>query len=123
VLIPTPPRILVARDPVDFRKQIDGLAALCEQRLAEEPLDGTLFLFRNRRGNAIKALVWTFGGFSMVYKKLERGRFRWPEMQADRATMTPAEIAALLEGIDLSKARRLSRWNPKNQQDSAPDSR
>ena len=116
MLIPTPPRILVAREPVDFRKQIDGLAALCEQRLAEEPLDGTLFLFRNRRGNAIKALVWTFGGFSMVYKKLERGRFRWPDMQADRVTMTPAEIAALLEGIDLSKARRLSRWNPKNQQ-------
>lgn len=123
MLIPTPPRILVARDPVDFRKQIDGLAALCEQQLHEEPLDGTLFLFRNRRRNAIKALIWTYGGFSMVYKKLERGRFRWPEMDADRVTMTPAEIAALLEGIDLSKARRLSRWNPKNQRDRDPDSR
>ena len=72
MLIPTPSRILVARHPVDFRKQIDGLAAVCEQVLKEEPLDGTLFIFRNRRGNALKALVWTFGGFSLVYKKLER---------------------------------------------------
>ena len=118
MLIPTPPRILVARDPVDFRKQIDGLAALCEQKLKEEPLDGTLFIFRNRRGNALKALVWTFGGFSLVYKKLERGRFRWPDLDADRTTMTPAEVAALLEGIDISKARRLSRWNPENQRDT-----
>ena len=120
MLIPTPSRILVARHPVDFRKQIDGLAAVCEQVLKEEPLDGTLFIFRNRRGNALKALVWTFGGFSLVYKKLEQGRFRWPTEDADRVTMTPAELAALLEGIDLSKARRLSRWNPENQRDTSP---
>ncbi len=57
MLIPTPHRILLAREPVDFRKQIDGLAAVCEQVLKEEPLDGTLFLFRNRRGNALKAVA------------------------------------------------------------------
>lgn len=119
MLIPTPTRILVAREPVDFRKQIDGLAAVCEQVLKEEPLDGTLFLFRNRRGNALKALIWTFGGFSLVYKKLESGCFRWPDPDGSKATMTPAELAALLEGIDLSKARRLKRWNPQNQ--SAPE--
>ncbi len=120
MLIPTPHRILLAREPVDFRKQIDGLAAVCEQVLKEEPLDGTLFLFRNRRGNALKALVWTFGGFSLVYKKLERGRFQWPDCGADRMTVTPAEVAALLEGIDLSNSRRLSRWNPENQRDPDP---
>lgn len=120
MLIPTPARILAAREPVDFRKQIDGLAAVCEQVLQEEPLDGTLFLFRNRNGTALKGLVWTFGGFSMFYKKLERGRFRWPSSDTDRATMTPAELAALLEGIDLSKARRLRRWNPENQRATRP---
>jgi len=114
VLIPTPSRILIAREPVDFRKQIDGLAAVCEVHLGEQPLDGTLFLFRNRRKNALKGLVWTHGGFTLMYKKLERGRFRWPELDGDRATMTPAELAALLEGIDVSRARRLSRWNPDN---------
>lgn len=114
-MIPVPARILLAREPVDFRKQIDGLAAVCEQQLGEEPLDGTLFLFRNRKKTALKALIWTHGGFSMVYKKLEQGRFRWPTPDADRLLLTRAELAALLEGIDLTHARRLSRWNPKNQ--------
>jgi transposase len=112
VLIPTPARILIAREPVDFRKQIDGLAAVCEVHLQERPLDGTLFVFRNRRGNGMKMLVWTHGGFTLLYKKLEKGRFRWPTLERDRGTITPAEIAALLEGIDLSKTKRLSRWNP-----------
>ncbi len=113
-MISVPPRILFARRPVDFRKQIDGLAAVCERELGEAPLDGTLFLFTNRTGNALKALVWTHGGFTLVYKKLEQGRFSWPSGDADRVRMTPAELAALLEGIDLSKARRLKRWNPDN---------
>jgi len=112
VLIPTPPRILVARDPVDFRKSIDGLAAVCEVHLEEEPLDGTLYVFTNRRRNAAKMLVWTHGGFLMLYKKLERGRFRWPPFEGDRGTVTPAELAALMEGIDVSRAPRLKRWNP-----------
>ena len=119
-MLTTPPRILLAREPVDFRKQIDGLAAVCEQVLRVEPLDGTLFLFRNRRGNAVKGLMWTYGGFSLFYKKLDRGRLRWPVLDGDRVSLTPAELAALLEGIDLSSARRLSRWNPTNQRDTPP---
>ena len=112
-MIATPRRILVARDPVDFRKGIAGLAAVCEIHLGEEPLDGTLFVFANRNRKGLKMLVWTHGGFLMLYKKLEKGRFRWPLLQADRGTVTPAELAALLEGIDLSNARRLRRWNPR----------
>ena len=114
MIVPTPPRILVARDPVDFRKGIAGLAAVCEVHLGEEPLDGTLFVFVNRRRNGMKMLVWTHGGFLMLYKRLEKGRFRWPPLDADRGTLSPAELAALMEGIDLKNARRLSRWNPKN---------
>jgi transposase len=118
-MIPVPPRILFAREPVDFRKQIDGLAAVCERQLGEKPLDGTLFLFANREGNALKGLVWTHGGFTILYKKLELGRFCWPTGDGDRVRMTPAELAALLEGIDLRDARRLRRWNPKNSRDGA----
>ncbi|MCB9682425.1 MAG: IS66 family insertion sequence element accessory protein TnpB [Alphaproteobacteria bacterium] len=114
MLISAPPRILVARDHVDFRKSIDGLAAVCEVVLEEQPLDGTLFLFTNRRRDALKGLVWTHGGFVLFYKRLERGRFRWPDLDRDRGTMTAAELAALMEGIDLTAARRLSRWNPGN---------
>ena len=112
MLIPAPARILLARDPVDFRKAIDGLAAVCEVHLGEEPLDGTLYVFTNKRRTGLKALIWTRGGFLMLYKKLEKGRFRWPPLDADRGTLSPAELAALMEGIDLSRARRLSRWNP-----------
>jgi transposase len=119
-MMPVPDRILVALEPVDFRKQIDGLAAVCESRLGEEPLDGTLFLFRNRRGSGLKGLMWTSGGFTMAYKKLERGRFLWPSGEGDKVQMTRAELAALLEGLDLSNVRRLIRWNPENQHDNTP---
>lgn len=116
-MIPVPDRIVVALDPVDFRKQIDGLAAACEQ-LGEEPLDGTLVLFRNRRRTALKALIWTNGGFTLAYKRLEKGRFRWPGGDGNKVRMTRAELAALLEGLDVTNAKRLSRWNPKNQRDT-----
>lgn len=112
MLTPTPTRILIARDPVDFRKQIDGLAAVCEVELGERPLDGTLFVFVNRDRSALKALVWTHGGFLMLYKKLERGRFCWPDFEGNRRSITPAELAALMEGLVLVQTRRLSRWNP-----------
>lgn len=113
MLIPTPSKILVATEPVDFRKSIDGLAALVELRLREAPLSGQMFVFTNRRRNGIKILVWTLGGFLLLYKKLEEGRFRVPCAEgSDRLTMTPAELAALLEGIDLAGAKRLKRWNP-----------
>lgn len=113
MLIPTPTRILVATRPVDFRKSIDGLAAVTELVLGERALSGAWFVFLNRRRNAVKMLLWHQGGFVLVYKKLERGHFRIPENDQDRIVLTPAELAAVLEGIDLSHARRLARWNPK----------
>lgn len=112
-MIPTPSRILLCTSPADFRKSIDGLAALVELHLREAPLSGTMFVFRNKTGNALKLLVWSAGGFVLVYKKLERGRFRVPTTEADRMALTPAEIGAILEGIDLRRATRLPRWNPK----------
>ena len=111
-MIPTPTRILLSTNPADFRKSIDGLAALVELELREAPLSGTMFVFRNRRGNGLKLLMWSAGGFVLVYKKLERGRFAVPVAPADRLALTPAEVVAILEGIDLRKARRLPRWEP-----------
>jgi len=114
VLIAAPTRILLARDPIDFRKSIDGLAAFCERVLAEQPLDGTLYVFINKRKTAVKLLVWTHGGFVLLYKRLEKGRFVWPRLDADRGVISPAALAALMEGLDLSKSKPLRRWNPKN---------
>lgn len=116
--MPLPRRVLLAKEPVDFRKSINGLAAVCEVHLREQPLDGTLYVFVNRTGSAVKMLTWSHGGFLMLYKKLERGRFSWPQMATDRAEVTGAELAALLEGIDLSRARRLPRWNPTQGRDN-----
>lgn len=112
MLIPTPSRILVATTPVDFRKSIDGLVALVELQLREQPLSGQMFVFTNRRRNGLRLLVWSHGGFVLVYKKLERGRFRLPKAEADRITVSAAELSAILEGIDLQGAARLPRWNP-----------
>ena len=114
-----PHRILVAIEPVDFRKPIDGLASVCESQLGQEPLDGTLFLSRDRRRTALKGLIWTSVGFTMVYKQLERGPFPWPTGTDGRAFVTRAELAALLEGLDITNAPRLSRWNPRHQRDKA----
>lgn len=70
-------RIWLAIAPVDFRKQIDGLVAVCRQQLGHEPLSGALYLFRNRRGTAIKCLVYDGSGFWCCHKRFSEGRIRW----------------------------------------------
>ena len=70
-------RILVAVNPVDFRKGIDGLAGLCLNQLAQDPLSGTIFLFRNHTNNAIKILVYDGQGFWLCTKRLSKGKFGW----------------------------------------------
>lgn len=70
-------RILVAVEPVDFRCGIDGLARVCTAVLTTDPFSGTVFVFRNRRGTAIKLLTYDTQGFWLAQKRLSRGRFRW----------------------------------------------
>ena len=78
-------RILVAVEPVDFRKGIDGLAALCRQALASDPLGGTLFVFCSRRRHAIKCLTYDGQGFWICQKRLSQGRFSgWPKADTVR---------------------------------------
>jgi transposase len=76
-------RILVAVEPVDFRNGIDGLGGVCRRQLREDPLSGCVFVFRNRRGTAVKVLVYDGQGFWLCQKRLSKGRFRWwPESTA-----------------------------------------
>lgn len=95
-------RILVAVEPADFRKGIDGLARLCRLELGEEPFSGCLFLFRNRRGTAIKGLVYDGGGFWLCHKRLSTGRFRfWPtEGEGGTRTLEAHQVQLLLAGGD-----------------------
>jgi len=114
IAIPSTVRVFLGTEPQDFRKSIDGLAAVVLSHLKRDPMSGDVYVFHNRRRTALKVLYWDHGGFCLVYKRLERGRFRVPHLHTTRreAVVTSAEFTALFEGIDLSRARRLPRWNP-----------
>ena len=104
-------RIFLAVEPADMRKGFDGLSLLVRDRIAQDPLSGHLFVFRNRRRDRIKILYWDRDGLALWYKRLEKGTFRFPEATDGRIEVTPAELAAVLEGIDLRHARRQARFS------------
>ena len=107
------PRIHLARQPADFRKSIDGLSGEVRRVLEADPTSGHVFVFHNRRRTALKLLWWDHGGFCLLYKRLERGRFRLPDLGERREVqLTPAELQALMEGLELVKTRRVKVWNP-----------
>lgn len=113
--LPPSVRIFVATAPCDMRKQIDGIALLVEQTLQHEPRSGHLFVVFNRRGDHARILFWDRHGYCLFSKRLERGRFRlpWEREPADGTVeMEAAELALILEGIDLRGARRRPRWSP-----------
>lgn len=105
-------KVYLAAGPTDMRKSVDSLQALVEGVLAQDPTSGHLFLFRNRDSNRIKILAWEQGGFWVHYKRLEKGRFQFPEAAGPSLEIDAADLALLLAGIDLRGVRRLPRWSP-----------
>jgi len=103
-------KIYLAVDAVDMRKGFDGLHGLVRDQLGHDPLSGYLFLFSNRTRTRLKALVWDGSGLWVCAKRLEKGRFRWPEGNARSVTMRPEELAMLVNGLDLSQARQRRNW-------------
>jgi len=106
-------RILVATEPVDFRKSHDGLAALVRQVLGEDPLSGSLFVFANKRADRLKLLYWDGDGLALWHKRLEAGTFRMPrpaEGEASRLRISAVDLAMILSGIDLADVRRRKRY-------------
>jgi transposase len=104
--IPSSIRIFLARDAVDFRKSHDGLLAVVRDAFADDPFDGSLFVFLNRRRDRVKLLQWDRDGFWLHYKRLEQGTFRLRVEASDvRVQLTRAQLAMLLEGIDLERRR------------------
>jgi transposase len=106
MILPSSVRAYVCVEPVDMRKQIDGLAQMVQAAFAADPFGGQVFVFLGKRRNKVKLLWWDRHGFFLLYKRLERGRFPRPEALA-REGLSLAELMAFLEGIDLSGARRL----------------
>ena len=104
-------KIYIALDAVDMRKGFEGLHGLVRDRLGQDPLSGHLFLFTNRTRTRLKALVWDGSGLWVCAKRLEKGRFHWPEAgNARSVAMRPEELAMLLNGLDLAQARPRKNW-------------
>ena len=94
-------RILVAVEPADFRRGIDGLARLCREVLGADPFRGTVFVFRNRRATAIKVLVYDGQGFWLCHKRLSKGRFRfWPHGTTSSRALDAHQVQLLFSGGD-----------------------
>lgn len=107
-------KVLVAVAPADFRKGIDGLVQLCKQVLGQDPFAGTVFCFRNRRGTAIKVLVYDGQGFWLCHKRLSEGRFRWWPSSTDAATRQLAahQMAVLLSAGNPERTAAAPPWRP-----------
>jgi transposase len=107
-------RVLVAIEPADFRRGIDGLARMCQEALNSDPFSGTVFVFRNRRKTAVKLLVYDGQGFWLCHKRLSSKRFRfWPK-QGDRgaSVLEAHELTVLLRGGDPDSTRASPEWRP-----------
>ena len=104
--LPAGTRIWIACGLTDLRNGFDGLAALVQTQLAEDPFSGQLFVFRGRRGDRLKVLWWDGDGMCLYCKRLERGRFVWPRAESGSVHLTGAQLSMLLEGIDWRRPER-----------------
>jgi transposase len=105
-------RILVATQPVDFREGHDGLAALVQSALQEDPFTGTMFVFRAKRADRLKILFWDGTGLVMAYKRLEETSFTWPAIRDGVMTLNRAQFEALFSGLDWRRVKALEARRP-----------
>jgi transposase len=103
-------RIWVCVEPVDGRKSFDGLGAVVTTQLGRDPLSGDLFVFKNRRGDRLKILAWQGDGFALYLRRLERGTFAFPKVDAAEVSVTATELAMILGGVELQSTRQRTRY-------------
>jgi transposase len=108
--LPPNTRVWIAAGHTDMRKGFNGLAALVQTALSDSPYSGHVFVFRGRRGDIVKVLWYDGQGLVLMAKRLERGRFVWPQAVEGRVSLTPAQLSMLLEGIDWRMPART--WQP-----------
>lgn len=96
---------MVASRPVDFRNGLDGLAAMAQQALHENPFAGDIFVFRSKRADRVKILYWDGTGLCLLHKRLEQGRFAWPPVDDGTIRLSAGQLGLLLEGLDWSRVR------------------
>jgi len=114
--LPPSVRLFVATQPVDGRKGPDSLMALVRDVLRQDPLSGHLFIFFSKRCDRVRIVYWDRNGYAMWTKRLEKGRFRpttfWKDGRLSSVSIEAAELALVVEGIELAGARRRPRWQP-----------
>ncbi len=124
MIVPPGVRVLVATRPVDFRRGADGLAAIVQTVLHHDPFCGTIYVFRCKRADRVKLLLWDGSGLVLVWrpkgtrsvKRLENGAFRWPPVTDGVMRLSAAQLAALLDGLDWSRMHATRRGRPKTAQ-------
>ncbi len=109
ITIPAGARVLLATQPVDFRKGAHGLAALAATVLGEDPFSGVVVVFRCKRTDRVKILVWDASGFVLVWKQLQQGGFRWPQIADGVVRLSAVEFAALFDGLDWTRVQAVRR--------------
>jgi transposase len=112
IAVPAGVRVLVATKPVDFRKGGDGLAALVQEMLKEDPFSGTIFIFRAKRADRVKILTWDGSGLVLFWKRLEQGAFRWPPIMNGVMRLSASQLAALIDGMDWSRLHAIDVARP-----------
>jgi transposase len=110
--LPPEVRVLVATKPVDFRKGADGLAALAQEALGQDPFSGAVIVFRAKRADRIKLIAWDGSGLVMVWKALDEGAFKWPPVSDGVMKLSSAQLAALLDGLDWTRVHPPRRRRP-----------
>jgi transposase len=110
--LPPSVHIHLCVEPADMRRSFDGLALLVQQFLGADPLSGHLFVFRNKPGDRLKLLFWDGDGYVIYYKRLEEGTFRFPAPRAKESgvEIRAADLAMLLDGVDLDSVKRRKRY-------------
>jgi transposase len=96
-------RVLIAAKPVDFRKGADGLAAVAKEVLAQDPFSGAIIVYRSKRADRVKILVWDGSGLVLVWKRLEKGAFKWPPITDGVMRLSSAQFSALFEGLEWTR--------------------
>lgn len=105
ITVPAGARVLLATRPVDFRKGAHGLAALAQEVLAADPFSGAVIVYRAKRGDRVKILVWDNSGLVLIWKQLQQGSFRWPPVMDGVMKLSPVEFAALFDGLDWTRVQ------------------
>jgi transposase len=110
ITLPSHTQIWIAAGVTDLRRGFHGLSALVQTKLEKSPMSGQVFIFRGRRGDLVKLLWFDGDGLCLFAKRLERGRFIWPQATEGTVSLSRAQLSMLLEGIDWRRPERT--WDP-----------